>query len=82
VDRGKRRLCQLHFELLVTLCEAFMFDADHPDVPPSCARCHGPDPEGAAYVTLYDQGAERRDLYAPLHETCGAAWLEAVKNRL
>lgn len=82
VERSKLRLCQTHFNQVVEFCEGFMFDADHPDMPSGCARCDRPDAHYAAYVTLYDHGAERRDLYAALCEAHAVPLLVGVKNGL
>lgn len=80
-DRTKLRLCPPHFEQLVVALEKFMSSAEEPSLFELCRSCDRPEPDGAAYVTLYATGAERRDLWASLHKTCGATWLESIRKR-
>lgn len=78
-QRRKMRLCKPHFDDLVALCETFMFDSDHPDIPNCCSRCNDPAPHHAMYITLYDHSTERRDLYAPLCEAHAVGLQEMLK---
>ena len=83
-SRRKLRLCKEHFAAFVEqlALHAVLAGDGFPDNRgPLCYLCDrdaGPT-SSALYVTAYDQGADRTDWYAPLHDNCvtGAAadWL-------
>jgi len=83
-SRRKLRLCEYHFDAFVEQLNIHASEASAvPDdkLTPLCYLCAQTvgGTSSALYVTCYDQGAERQDWYAPLHDNCvtGAAadWL-------
>jgi len=83
-SRRKLRLCKEHFDAFVeqlALNAIAAGDEHWAKAAPLCYLCHrdAAPTSSALYVTAYDQGAERSDWYAPLHDNCvtGAAadWL-------
>jgi len=83
-SRRKLRLCKDHFQGYLDQLNIHAVETGAPSgdlVAPLCYLCsqtcdHS---SSALYVTAYDQGQDRADWYAPLHDNCvtGAAadWL-------
>jgi len=78
--RRKLRLCKEHFDGFSDQLAVHAIDAGsdvNPNLEPTCylcdQTCRGS--SSAVYVTVYDDGAERQDWWAPLHDNCVAGTL-------
>lgn len=75
--RRRLRLCPSDFTRLLDRAALHCQDAQGDffvDPSSACAFCGEPVPNAdwAFYLTVYDRGEERRDLYGPCHDACVA----------
>lgn len=83
-SRRKLRLCKDHFDALLEQLALHAVDSVESIAPGAVRLCYLCDRDAGPttsqlYVTCYDQGAERQDFWAPLHDNCvsgaSADWL-------
>lgn len=68
-QRSKLRLCPLHFSEYIHSVDELMFDANAKDAPSQCMFCKDEHVEGAVFLTYYESGQDRCDLFG---STCKA----------
>ncbi len=80
-SRHKMRLCNVHFGdrlgALRTHAQAAQLELQD-EMPNACFLCSEPIGRGSAqlFVTAYDQGQDREDFWAPIHDGCVPAVCE------
>lgn len=68
-QRSKLRLCPNHFVEYIRSTEGMLYGADDQDHPAECMFGKGDAIEGAVFLTYYESGQERQDLFG---STCKA----------